>query len=150
MGHIRLRVARVFLAGVVAGAAIAAGPFLAASQADADKAKIQERLVRIRADLFAGTTRADEAVRALKDILAVDPGSAEAHLLLGIAYRTVGAADLMGEAVAELRQALALEPGVRSGALLSGSHLSRSRPRRTGARRARVSARPDAQATLNS
>jgi tetratricopeptide (TPR) repeat protein len=110
MGHIRLRVARVFLAGVVAGAAVAAGPFLAASQADADKAKIQERLVSIRADLFAGTARADEAVRALKEILALDPGSAEGHLLLGIAYRMVGAPDLMGEAVAELRQALALNP----------------------------------------
>jgi tetratricopeptide (TPR) repeat protein len=110
MGHIRLRVARAVLAGVVAGAAIAPGLLLSASQAEADKAKIQERLVRIRADLFAGTTGADQAVRALKDILAVDPGSAEAHLLLGIAYRTLGAADLMGEAVAELRQALALNP----------------------------------------
>ena len=110
MGHIRLRVAGIFLAGVVASAAIEAGPVLTASQSDADKAKIQERLVRIRSDLFAGTTGADQAVRALKDILAVDPGSAEAHLLLGIAYRTLGAADLMGEAVAELRQALTLNP----------------------------------------
>jgi tetratricopeptide (TPR) repeat protein len=110
MRHNRFRVARICLAGVLAGVSIAAGSVLAASQADADKAKIEERLVRIRADVFAGT-RPDETVRALKEILAVDPGSAEGHLLLGIAYRTMGAADLMGEAVAELRQALALNPG---------------------------------------
>jgi tetratricopeptide (TPR) repeat protein len=110
MRHNRFRVVSIFLAGVVAGASIAAGPLLAASQVDAGTARIQERLVRIRADLFSGTNRTDEAVRELKEILAVDPGSAEGHLLLGIAYRTLGAADLMGEAVAELRQALALNP----------------------------------------
>ncbi len=110
MRHNSFRVARICLAGVAAGVFIAAASVLAAPQADADKAKIEERLVRIRADLFAGTARPDDAVRALKEILAVDPGSAEAHLLLGIAYRTVGVADLMGEAVAELRQALALNP----------------------------------------
>jgi tetratricopeptide (TPR) repeat protein len=102
--------ARVLLILFVASASVAAAPFLAAFQADAAKAQRQEKLDRIRAELFSGTTRTDEAIRALKDILAVDPGSAEAHLLLGIAYRTAGAADFLGEAVAELRQALALDP----------------------------------------
>ena len=81
----------------------------AASQTDA-KAQIQARLARIRAALFSGTARPDDAVRELKDILAADPESAEAHLLLGIAYRTTGAPDMMGEAVAEFRQALTIDP----------------------------------------
>jgi tetratricopeptide (TPR) repeat protein len=110
MGHNRLRVLRVVLAGVVGGASLAAGASVVASQADASKAAIPERLIRVRADLLAGTSRPEEAVRELKDILAVDPRSAEGHLLLGIAYRTVGSPDLMGEAVAELRQALELNP----------------------------------------
>ena len=71
----------------------------------------------------------------------VDPGSAEAHLLLGIAYRSVGSPDLMGEAVAELRQALALNPTSCPARYLSRPHLSRSRPERTRARRARGRAR---------
>jgi len=71
---------------------------------------MQERLIRIRTALFSGTNRPDDAARELKEILAVDPGSAEGHMLLGIAYRAMGAPDLMGEAVAELRQALTLDP----------------------------------------
>ena len=63
---------------------------------------------RIREGLFSGTGRVNEAIRELKEILALDPGSAEGHLLLGIAYRTQGSPELVGEAVAELRQALAL------------------------------------------
>jgi tetratricopeptide (TPR) repeat protein len=110
MGHTRLRVVSALLVGVVFGTSIAAAPLLAAFQADAANAQRQEKLDRIRAELFSGTNRTDEAIRALKDILAVDPGSAEGHLLLGIAYRTAGAADFLGEAVAELRQALALDP----------------------------------------
>jgi tetratricopeptide (TPR) repeat protein len=72
---------------------------------------LPERLARVRDGLFAGTTPPGDAARELKAILAADPGSAEAHLLLGIAYRAAGSPDLMGEAVAELRQALALNPG---------------------------------------
>ncbi len=102
--------ARVLLIVVIASASVAAAPFLVAFQADAAKAATQEKLNRIRAELFSGSGRTDEAIRALKDILALDPGSAEGHLLLGIAYRTAGTADVMGEAVAELRQALALDP----------------------------------------
>jgi tetratricopeptide (TPR) repeat protein len=72
---------------------------------------IQERLDRVRDGIFSGKAPAEQAILELKSILAVDPGSAEGHLLLGIAYRTSGSSDLMGEAVAELRQALALNPG---------------------------------------
>jgi tetratricopeptide (TPR) repeat protein len=110
MGHTCLRAARAFFGGIVVGTAIAMAPSLAAFQAGATAAQTQEKLNRIRAELFAGTNRPDDAIRELKDILAVDPGSAEGHLLLGIAYRTVGASEFMGEAVAELRQALAIDP----------------------------------------
>jgi len=102
----RFRVLVVCLvAGFVAGAPLASP---AASQADAGKASIQERLNRLREGLFSGTGRVNEAIKELKGILALDPGSAEGHLLLGIAYRSQGSPELMGEAIAELRQALAL------------------------------------------
>ena len=110
----RIPGARVLAAALVAAAALAAGSALHASQAAAVKPpaqeKTQETLNRVRGELFSGKARPDEAIRTLKDVLAVDPGSAEAHLLLGIAYRTAGAPDLMGEAVAELRQALEINP----------------------------------------
>ena len=95
------------LAGFVAGVPMEPR-LLAASQAVASKPSIQERLNRIREDLFSGTGRTNEAIQELKEILAIDPGSAEGHLLLGIAYRTQGSPELTGEAIAELRQALAL------------------------------------------
>ena len=47
-----------------------------APQADA-KPQTQERLARVRASLFSGTGRPDDAVRELKEILATDPESAE-------------------------------------------------------------------------
>jgi tetratricopeptide (TPR) repeat protein len=106
MSRNRFRVIIVcLLAGYVAGAAPAS---LTASQTETGKASIQERLNRIREALFSGTGRVNEAIEELKGILALDPGSAEGHLLLGIAYRSQGSPELMGEAVAELRQALAL------------------------------------------
>jgi protein O-GlcNAc transferase len=46
----------------------------------------------------------------LKEVLAIDPRSADAHMLLGIAYATLGTRDLKGEAIGELRQALDLNP----------------------------------------
>ena len=95
------------LAGFVAGVPMEPR-LLAASQTEAGKSSIQDRLNRIREGLFSGTDRVKEAIQELKEILALDPGSAEGHLLLGIAYRSQGSPELMGEAVAELRQALAL------------------------------------------
>src|SRR6185369_7357838 len=73
---------------------------------------IQERLDRVRADLFSRAERVTDDVRELKEILALDPRSAEAHVLLGVAYSTLGTRDLKGEAVAEFRQALELNPGL--------------------------------------
>ena len=79
-------------------------------QAAAAPALIQERLERVRAELYSRTDRLKENVEELKQILAVDPRSADAHMLLGIAYSTVGSNDLKGEAIGEFRQALDLNP----------------------------------------
>lgn len=71
---------------------------------------IQERLDRVKAELFSRTDRVDENVRELKQVLALDPRSADAHMLLGIAYATLGTRDLKGEAIGEFRQAIDLNP----------------------------------------
>jgi tetratricopeptide (TPR) repeat protein len=102
------------LSGVAAAAAPLAGVALARTGADRigqANPSMQERLERVRAGIFSGQAAPEAAIKELHAILAIDPGSAEAHLLLGIAYRSSGSSDLMGEAVAELRQALALNPG---------------------------------------
>ena len=71
---------------------------------------IQERLDRVKADLYSRIDRLDENVKELKQILALDPRSADAHMLLGIAYSTWGSKELKGEAIGEFRQALDLNP----------------------------------------
>ena len=73
---------------------------------------IRDTLNRVAADLFSATPHPAEAIRQLKAILAADPGLPEGHMFLGIAYRAQGSPELMGEAVAELRQALALNPSL--------------------------------------
>ncbi len=85
---------------------------IALSQATAPPAAIQERLDRARADLFSRAEHVSEDVRELKEVLALNPRSAEAHLLLGVAYSTLGSKDLKGEAVGEFRQALDIDPGL--------------------------------------
>jgi tetratricopeptide (TPR) repeat protein len=64
----------------------------------------------VRTALLSRTARVEDAVRELKAILALDPRSAEAHMLLGIAYRMQGSPEMLGEAKAELVQALANNP----------------------------------------
>jgi tetratricopeptide (TPR) repeat protein len=98
----------VILIGFIA----TAGRGALAAQDAASRAELQARLKRVSADLFTRTDRANESIRELKAILAIDPGLAEAHMLLGIAYRGQASPDLMGEAVAELRQALAIDPAL--------------------------------------
>lgn len=73
---------------------------------------VQDKLNRVGADLFSAAPHAAEAIQQLKAILAADPGLAEGHMLLGIAYRAQGSPELLGEAVAELRQAIALKPSL--------------------------------------
>ena len=83
---------------------------LLAWQAAAPPPAIQERLDRVKADLYFRTDRLDENVKELKQILALDPRSADAHMLLGIAYSAWGSKELKGEAIGEFRQALDLNP----------------------------------------
>jgi tetratricopeptide (TPR) repeat protein len=85
---------------------------IAVWQVAAVPAPIQERLDRVRADLFSKAEHLPEDVRELKAVLALDPRLAEAHVLLGIAYSTEGSRDFKGEAVGEFRQALDLDPGL--------------------------------------
>lgn len=105
---IAAHVRRVFLIAVCAVLLVPAG---AAAQGDPG-GDVQERLGRIGANLFSTNPDADAAIKELQAILAGEPDLAEAHLLLGIAYRAQGSPDLMGEAVAELRQAIDLKPSL--------------------------------------
>ena len=52
----------------------------------------------------------EQAISQFKKAVSLNPQSAEAHMLLGYAYRVQGRYELLGEAKAELRQALALDP----------------------------------------
>jgi len=82
-----------------------------AAQATSPRA-VQEALNRIAADLFSPNPQATQAIDELRTILTEHPGLAEAHMLLGIAYRVQGSPDLMGDAVGELRQAVTLKPSL--------------------------------------
>jgi tetratricopeptide (TPR) repeat protein len=115
-----VRIARVggagALTGILLGAPVAAArvpaPPTPAIQGSPTQASIPERLKRVSTDLFTRTDRIKESIDELKSILAVDASSADAHLLLGVAYRGLGTPEFLGEAVAELRQALALNPSL--------------------------------------
>ena len=107
---IRHSSSRLILAFGLLAAVLAGLPGRAAAQAP--PAPTRERINRIGADLFSSTPHPTEAIAELKKILAAEPESAEAHLLLGLAYRIEGKPDLLGEAVAELRQSLALNPEI--------------------------------------
>jgi tetratricopeptide (TPR) repeat protein len=78
----------------------------------------KDRLDRIRSQVYASPTGLRDAVPELQQILAADPSIAEAHLLLGAAYRTAGTEIMMGEAKAELQQAIELDPGLIAARLL--------------------------------
>jgi tetratricopeptide (TPR) repeat protein len=115
LGHILRGLAAVLLAGAsVAGAQT-----------------IDQRLGRVAQDLFSTTAQVDADITELKAILAVDPKSAQAHMLLGLAYRTKGSPDLLGEATGELRQALDLDPSLIPARLyLAHLYLDLGRPER--------------------
>ncbi|MDQ3214172.1 MAG: tetratricopeptide repeat protein [Acidobacteriota bacterium] len=93
-----------------AAVSVAAAQPPSASGSAAGLSSVQQRLMKVGSDLYAGASRPDAAIKELKAILAIDPGLADAHMYLGMAYRMTGSEDLMGEARAELIQALALAP----------------------------------------
>lgn len=128
-----------WLATTVFAAAVA-GPLVASppagtpppeAQAPAtDDAALAARLARARTAMLTGATRPGDLIAEIQAILAADPGLAEAHLLLGLAYRTVGS-DMLAEAVAEFRQGLALDPTLVGGRFyLASAYLDLGRPER--------------------
>jgi tetratricopeptide (TPR) repeat protein len=54
--------------------------------------------------------KAEQAIREVKLVLASDPRSAPAHMLLGMAYFSLGSTAMIADAKAELQQALDLDP----------------------------------------
>ena len=54
--------------------------------------------------------KAEQTIRECKGVLATDPRSAPAHMLLGLAYLAKGSTDMIADAKAELQQALDLDP----------------------------------------
>jgi Tfp pilus assembly protein PilF len=109
--------------GVVAALLLGAG--LASAQTN------EQRLSEVAKDLFSPAASVDADITQLKAVLAADPKSAQAHMLLGLAYRTKGSTDLMGEAVGELRQAIDLDPSlVPARVYLAHLYLDLGRPER--------------------
>ena len=127
--HFRGLVLLLAAAGAHATAAAAATERIPATTQETARASIQERLNRVSARLLSGNLPAADAVRELKAILAVDPRLADAHLLLGVAYRMIGSPDLTGEIKAEFQQALALNPNlVQARYFLAHVYLDLGRP----------------------
>jgi tetratricopeptide (TPR) repeat protein len=91
----RLRIAVVLLASVI-------------TWAQAPRADLQSQLSAAAEHLQQG--RLEQAVRASKGVLAADPRSAPAHMLLGLAYIGQGSTAMIADAKAELQQALDLDP----------------------------------------
>jgi tetratricopeptide (TPR) repeat protein len=108
-----LRLALLALAAGVqleSAAVVAASPTVAQQASAAGDVSIQDTLRRISAIISSRGGHLNEAIAELRGILAVTPGSVEAHLLLGLAYRAEGSPVLMAEAKAEFQQALDLNP----------------------------------------
>lgn len=101
--------ARTLRLGLVIVAALAAfaGP---ASAAQSPTTSPAQRLASVRSRLFAAPESSASLIPELKAILDDDPRSAEAHMLLGLAYRNLGSETMVGEAKAEMQQALDLDP----------------------------------------
>jgi tetratricopeptide (TPR) repeat protein len=118
---------------VLALSVLAAAPVNAQApeQPDRSKGSLQERLDRVRADLFSATPHFNEDIIALKAVLGQDPKSVEAHVLLGFAYRGLGTQEMLAEAVAEFRQAVDLDPNFLPARFsLAHAYLDLGRPAR--------------------
>jgi tetratricopeptide (TPR) repeat protein len=87
-----------------------AGPRPATPAAATSTEPVAARLGRVQADLYGRAEHLEADVQELKAILGIDPNLAEAHMLLGLAYRGLGKPELVGESKAELQEALDLKP----------------------------------------
>jgi tetratricopeptide (TPR) repeat protein len=96
----RLRIAAVFLASVTASVT---------TLAQIPRADLQgAQLGAASQHLQQG--KADQAIRECKGVLAADPRSAPAHMLLGLAYLSQRSIAKVADAKAELQQALDIDP----------------------------------------
>src|SRR5687767_12609562 len=112
MIQIRVRASRaVLLAALVfvgtAGTSATSTTAQVSPTPAAPAGSVDDRLAAIRTRLFAGKERVEDVIVELKGILGSHPQSAMAHILLGYAYVQQGSPDMISEAVAEFRQALA-------------------------------------------
>jgi len=73
-------------------------------------ASLEARLSAAAGHLQQG--RLQQAIKECKGVLAADPSSAPAHMLLGLAYVGQGSTAMIADAKAELRQALDLDPSL--------------------------------------
>src|SRR4051812_4254781 len=97
-----------------------------------DRRDAIEQLNRIGRDLLSSPGQRDAAIEEIKKMLTADPGFAEAHLWLGVAYRLIGTPEMTGEAVAELRQAIDLSPGlIPARVYLAQAYTDLGRPERS-------------------
>lgn len=78
------------------------------SWAQIPRADVQAQLNAAAEHLQQG--RLEQTIRASKGVLAADPRSAPAHMLLGLAYVGQGSTAMIADAKAELQQALDLDP----------------------------------------
>ncbi len=112
------------------GLAAAAPVSIAQQPPSTSDLPVQDKLRRISAMVASGGGDIDAAIRELRGILAASPGSVEAHVLLGLAYRAEGSPVLMAEAKAEFQQALDLNPDfVPARLYLAETYLWYSRPK---------------------
>ena len=118
--------ALVHLCVALAGVVVCTPPpsAMTIAQAAASQPSIRERLNRVGPIVFSGGDHIKEAIQELKEILALEPNSAEAHLLLGLAYRTAGSPEMIAEAKAELVQAASLDPSFVPARFYLAQHVS--------------------------
>lgn len=79
-----------------------------AAWAQTPRAEVQAQLNAAAEHLQQG--RLEQTILSAKSVLAADPRSAPAHMLLGLAYIGQGSTEKIADAKAELRQALDLDP----------------------------------------
>jgi tetratricopeptide (TPR) repeat protein len=103
---------RSFLLVLSLGGVVAAGASQAPGAQTGEGARGESRAHLARGSEHLRNEESREAVRELKSAVALDPRSAEAHMLLGQAYLALGAIELVAEAKGELQQALALDPSL--------------------------------------
>src|SRR5258708_8915447 len=71
---------------------------------------IPDRLAAIQQALFSGKADVQASIRDLKAILATEPQSHVAHVLLGIAYRSLGPQRFTASPAADSRPPLPIPP----------------------------------------